>query len=389
MNFQIQMLNSISKKARPFLKEELYTVGSEVEHPQGILVRSANMHEMELGSELLAVARAGAGVNNIPIERCSEAGIAVFNTPGANANAVKELVLCGMLLTGRNVVEGIEWVADLKGQDVSVADVVEKGKNQFVGPEMAGKTLGIIGLGAVGVQVANAAHYGLSMHVVGYDPYISVAAAWSLSRSVEQATGIDQLWRDCDYITLHLPLTEKTQHTVGKKELAAMKEGAVLLNFARGGLVDDEAVLESLESGHLRAYVTDFPNNTLLGGKNVVAIPHLGASTPESEDKCAIMAAQQLRNYLEDGNVRNSVNLPDCDFPRTSANRLCIINRNITNMVGQITTLLAEEHHNIDHMINKSQGDWAYTVLDLSTVPSEACLQKLQKIEGVVRVRLI
>ncbi|NLT58612.1 MAG: phosphoglycerate dehydrogenase [Clostridiales bacterium] len=389
MKYQIKLLNSISPKIKPILQAERYQVAADIENPDAILLRSYSLHGYAFGKDLVAVARAGAGVNNIPVEECSKAGIVVFNTPGANANAVKELVLCGMLLTGRRVVEGIEWLGTLSCDGTDVEREVEQGKKQFVGPEMADKKLGVVGLGAVGVQVANAAHYGLNMQVFGYDPYISVAAAWSLSRSVIRASSLEQLFAECDYLTLHLPLTQKTEGIIGVKELSAMRDKAVLLNFARGGLVEDSAVLEALATGRLRAYVTDFPNERLLGVEGVLAIPHLGASTPESEEKCAVMAAQQLQNYLEDGNIRNSVNLPECDFPRTSVHRVCIINRNVTNMVGQIGTLLAEYNHNIDHMINKSKGDWAYTLLDLSTRPGSECVARIAAIEGVVRVRVI
>ncbi|MEG2174452.1 MAG: phosphoglycerate dehydrogenase [Oscillospiraceae bacterium] len=388
--FFVKTLNNISDVIYQSLEACNYTVKPDGEDCEAILVRSADMHSMTLPKNLLAVARAGAGVNNIPIDSCTEQGIVVFNTPGANANAVKELVICGMLLAGRRIVPGIEWLEQTKAQGVSgLEKLVEKAKSQFVGPELSGKRLGVIGLGAIGVMVANAARHGLNMDVVGYDPYMSVDAAWQLTRSVDHAKSLQEIYATCDYITLHLPLNDKTRGMIGKAELAAMKEGTVLLNFARGGLVDVDETLKALDSGHLRNYVTDFPDDVVTGHEKVIAIPHLGASTPESEENCALMAAAQLRAYLEDGTICNSVNLPDCELVRSEGSRLAIINRNVTNMVGQISNVLAASGLNIDHMLNKSRGNWAYTLLDLTTAPDDACIAKLRGIEGVVRVRVL
>ncbi len=386
--YKIKKFNNISDIIYDHLPEEEFAVTDAGECYDGILVRSADLHEVEFPDSLAAIARAGAGVNNIPIDACSEAGIVVFNTPGANANAVKELVICGMLLAGRKIIPGAEWLEEQHSNGITgIEKLVEKAKNQFVGPELAGKKLGVIGLGAIGVMVANAASAGLGMEVVGYDPYMSVDAAWHLSRSVKHSVNINAVLQNCDYITLHLPLNDKTRGTIGKEQLAMMKKGAVLLNFARGGLVDDEAMLEALDAGTLSRYVTDFPNERILGHEGVIATPHLGASTPESEENCARMAAQELAEYLRYGNIRNSVNLPDCELPRGGGHRVAIINKNITNMVGQITAVLAAEGHKIDHMLNKSRGAYAYTLIDLEQMPTPDCLAKLRAIGGVLRVR--
>ncbi|MEG1268641.1 MAG: phosphoglycerate dehydrogenase [Oscillospiraceae bacterium] len=388
--FNIKMLNNISDSIYGDLPTAEFNVSQELGDFDAVLVRSADMHEMNFPKKLVAIARAGAGVNNIPVESCSEKGIVVFNTPGANANAVKELVLCGMLLAGRKIVPGIEWLQQ-QGTDgtANIEKLVEKAKNQFVGPEINGKKLGVIGLGAIGVMVANAASLGFGMEVVGYDPYMSVEAAWQLTRAIKHAVSIDEIITECDYITLHLPLNEKTSGSIGREQLAKMKDGAVLLNFARGGLVDDDAVLEALESGKLYRYVTDFPNDKLINRTGVIATPHLGASTPESEENCAVMAAQQLAAYLRDGNIKNSVNFPDCELPRMGGYRLAIVNKNITNMVGQITSVLAAESHNIEHMLNKSRGSYAYTLIDLASEPTGACIEKIKAINGVLRIRIV
>ncbi|HWP52202.1 MAG TPA: phosphoglycerate dehydrogenase [Clostridia bacterium] len=388
--FTIKTLNKISNVIFQELSGEKYTVTDCAEQYDAVLVRSADMQDAELPHNLLAIARAGAGYNNIPVDRCTEQGIVVFNTPGANANAVKELVICGMLLSGRQVVSGVQWLEQIHSEKPEdIEKLVERGKKQFVGPELAGKKLGVIGLGAIGVMVANAADKGLGMQVMGYDPYLSVEAAWNLTRSIIHVKNLSEIFANCDYITLHLPLSDKTRSMVGTAELAAMKPGSVLLNFARGGLVDDAGLVNALESGHLRHYVTDFPNDTVLGVKGVIATPHLGASTPESEENCAQMAAQQLRSYLEDGNIINSVNLPYCEMPRTGGYRVAVINRNIKNMVGQMTAVLAEAGHNIEHMVNSSRGEWAYTMLDLASQPDAACLEKLCAIKGVIKVRVL
>ncbi len=365
-----------------------YVVGDAVENPEGILVRSAAMHDMEFPKSLLAVARAGAGVNNIPLDRCSEEGIVVFNTPGANANAVKELVIAGLLLASRKVVAGIEWARTLKGQGAEVGKLVEKGKGQFTGPEILGKKLGVIGLGAIGVLVANAAK-DLGMTVYGYDPYLSVDAAWKLSREVHHAATLAQLFAECDYITLHLPLTPDTRDTINAETLATMKDGVRILNFARGELVNSDAMKEALASGKVASYVVDFPSDEMLCVENVVAIPHLGASTPESEDNCAVMAADELKAYLEEGIIRNSVNFPAMENAKTTAVRVCVLHRNIPSMVAQISTLISEEGVNIDTMTNRSKKDNAYTVLDVESDVAEATLEKIRAIDGVIRVRKI
>ena len=365
-----------------------YVVGDAVENPEGILVRSAAMHEMAFPESLLAVARAGAGVNNIPLDRCSEEGIVVFNTPGAHANAVKELVIAGLLLASRKVVAGIEWARTLKGQGAEVGKLVEKGKGQFTGPEILGKKLGVIGLGAIGVLVANAAKE-LGMDVYGYDPYLSVDAAWKLSRSVHHAASLAQLFAECDYITLHLPLTPDTRDTINAETLATMKDGVRILNFARGELVNSDAMIAALASGKVASYVVDFPSDEMLCVDNVVATPHLGASTPESEDNCAVMAADEIKAYLEEGIIRNSVNFPAMENAKTTAVRVCVLHRNIPAMVAQISTLISDEGINIDTMTNRSKKDNAYTVLDVESDVAEATLDKIRAIDGVIRVRKI
>lgn len=388
--FTIKLFNRISDIVFHHLDPQCYSVTDDAALYDAALVRSADLNAAELPGNLLAIARAGAGVNNIPVDRCTRQGIAVFNTPGANANAVKELVICGLLLAGRQVVPGIEWLNGLCEQGAAgIPNLIEKGKGQFVGPELIGKRLGVIGLGAIGVMVANAADKGLGMQVVGYDPYMSVDAAWNLTRSVLHAKSLEEIFESCDYITLHLPLGEKTRGMVGETAIASMKPGAVLLNFARGGLVDNKAVLAALDSGHLRHYVTDFPDDEVLGHKGVIATPHLGASTPESEENCAEMAARQLRDYLENGNIVNAVNLPRCELARSGEYRAAFIHRNIKNMVGQITAVLAGEGLNIERMVNSSLGDWAYTLIDLSGRPQQGSIDRMAAIEGVVRVRIL
>ncbi len=387
---KIKTFNKISKIINEFLPAESYDISDAHESYEAVLVRSAALHEVEFPKELLAIARAGAGVNNIPLDKCSEQGIVVFNTPGANANAVKELVICGMLLSGRKVVDGVNWVNDEAAKGTADIDkLVEKAKSNFTGPELRGKKLGVIGLGAIGVGVANAAALGLGMTVLGYDPFMSVDAAWHLTRGVRQAFSQDEIISKCDYITLHLPLNDKTTGMINEKTFAKMKKGAVLLNFARGGLVDNAAVKAALADGTLAHYVTDFPNDEIAGTPGVIATPHLGASTPESEENCAEMAAKELAAYITDGNIKNSVNLPDCELPRSEGYRVAIINKNVTNMLGQISAVLAEDKHNIDHMLNKSRGSWAYTLMDITDKPSDACIERIKAIDGVVRVRII
>jgi len=384
--FQIKKLNSIDDIVNELLPAERYALSTDAAAPDGVLVRSANMLEAKLEPNLVAVARAGAGVNNIPVDRCAEAGIVVFNTPGANANAVTELTIMGMLLAGRKVVDGINWAQTLKDKGADVPALVEKGKNEFVGPELLGNKLGIIGLGAIGAMVANAA-VALGMEVTGFDPFISVEAAWGLSRSVKRSHDIDDLIKNSDYLTVHVPLGDKTKGMIGQKQFGEMKKGAVLLNFARAELVQKDALLAALDAGNLRKYVIDFPQDYMLGRPDIIAIPHLGASTPESEYNCAVMAANELRDYLEDGNIVNSVNYPDCTLPRSGVSRLAVLHRNTPNMVGQITTILAGAKHNIANMINKSRGAFAYTLIDLDDQLKETSVDAVMKIEGVLKVR--
>ena len=365
-----------------------YTIGTDVENPQGIMVRSASMHEMAMPESLLAIARAGAGVNNIPLVPCAEAGIVVFNTPGANANAVKELVVAGLLLSSRKVVPAIEWAKGLKGQGAEVGKLVEKGKGAFAGPEIKGKKLGVIGLGAIGILVANAAT-ALGMDVYGYDPFLSVDAAWGLSRSVRHATSLDQIFTNCDYISVHVPLTPDTKGMINAQTIAQMPDGVRILNFARGDLVNTEDIKAALADGKVACYVTDFPNDELLCVENVIAIPHLGASTPESEDNCAVMAADELKEYLENGNIRHSVNYPDLEVARSAQYRICVLHKNIPAVLSQISTAVSEEGINIDHMTNRSKKEFAYTVLDVEQLPSDAAMAKIAAIEGVIRVRTI
>ncbi len=386
--YTIQTLNNISDLGITLLSKEEYVVVKETNTPDGVLLRSYNMNEMEMPESLKGIARAGAGVNNIPVEKCAEKGIVVFNTPGANANAVKELVLAGLLLSSRRVVDGIQWAKTLIGNGKEVPKLVEKGKADFVGPEIAGKKLGVIGLGAIGVMVANDAK-ALGMEVVGYDPYISVDAAWGLSRSIQRAVSLEQLISTCDYITIHVPLMDKTKYMMNKDLFAQMKDEVRILNFSRAELVHNEDMKEALESGKVAAYVTDFPDEAVLQMKNVIPIPHLGASTPESEDNCAIMAVQELKSFLETGNIKNSVNYPDCELPYIGKKRITIAHKNIPNMVGQITTVLATESINIADMLNKSKGNWAYTLIDIDSEGSESIIASLMEIEGVTAVRII
>ncbi len=365
-----------------------YTIGEDVAEPAGIMVRSAAMHDMAFPKTLLAVARAGAGVNNIPIDRCSEEGIVVFNTPGANANAVKELVIAGLLLASRKVVPAIDWAKTLKGQGAEVGKLVEKGKGQFAGPEILGKKLGVIGLGAIGILVANAAK-SLGMEVYGYDPYLSVDAAWSLSRSIHHAASMEQIFAECDYITVHVPLNDATRGMIGKDSIATMKDGVRILNFARGELVNSEAMLEALANGKVAAYVVDFPSDEMLCVDNVIAIPHLGASTPESEDNCAMMAADELKAYLERGVIRNSVNFPAMDVEKSGDVRICVLHRNIPNMLAQISGVVSEAGVNIETLTNRSKKDNAYTVLDIVGDVPQSVIDGIEAVEGVIRVRKI
>ena len=385
--YKLQTLNAISDIIYTQLSADTYTVAKEEPVPDGILVRSAAMHDMEFGENLLGIARAGAGVNNIPIDKCSKQGICVFNTPGANANAVAELVLCGLLLGSRNVVGGVNWAQTLKGEGDAVPKLVEKGKGQFVGPELRGKTLGVIGLGAIGRLVANAASEGLGMRVVGCDPYISVDSAWMLSRKVIHAANDAEVFAQADYVTIHVPLNDKTRHMVNADVIAKMKPGAVLLNFSRNELADNAAVLAALESGQLGGYVVDFPSADLLGVEKVVAIPHLGASTPESEENCASMAAAQLRDYIECGSIHNSVNLPEVPLGKPEGARILVIHENIPNSIATITACVSAEGVNITNLTNKSKKDMAVTVMDMADLPTEDAIAKIKELPGVIRVR--
>ena len=385
--YQIQTLNKISSRGLSQLDAAKYTVSDTCAAPDGVLVRSASMHETELPDSLLAIARAGAGVNNIPVGKCAEKGVVVFNTPGANANAVKELVLAGLFLSSRRITDGVDWAASLKGQGDAVAKLVEKGKSQFAGPEIAGKKLGVIGLGAIGVLVANAAvHLGMEVH--GYDPYMTVRNAWSLSRSVQPAAGMDEIFAECDYITVHVPLVDSTRGMLGAENIAKMKDGVRLLNFARGELADTDAVLEAVGSGKIACYITDFPDDRLLGVPNVICVPHLGASTPESEENCAEMAARELADYLENGTIRNSVNYPEAELARTpGTTRLCFLHRNVPMMLNRITAGLTGL--NIEHMLNKSRGDVAYTILDVDGEVDPSQLGGLSADPDFYRVRVL
>ena len=385
--YQIKTYNKISKIGLTQFDSSKYEIGDAVEAPVGAIVRSAALHDEVFPKSLLAIARAGAGVNNIPVDRCAEEGIVVFNTPGANANAVKELVLAGLFLASRKVAAGIDWAKTLKGNGAEVGKMVEKGKGSFVGPEIMGKTLGVVGLGAIGVLVANAASK-LGMKVLGYDPYLSIKSAWSLSSSTVYCSDLNELYAKCDYITYHIPCTEETKGSVNKDAFAIMKDGVRILNFARGELVNSNDMLEALASGKVASYVVDFPSDEMLGVQNVVAIPHLGASTPESEDNCAYMAANELIDYIENGNIVNSVNMPATSMPRSTDARICVMHRNVPGVISALTTALAEKSVNVEHMQNSSKGEMAYTILDVDTI-HDGIEEKLSAIDGVIRVRVI
>ena len=385
--FQYHYLNKISDKGSALWTDE-YNKTENVDAAEAIVVRSAAMHDMTFSPNLLAVARAGAGVNNIPLDRCAQEGIVVFNTPGANANGVVELALCGMLLGSRDIVGGINWVQTIKDTP-DVAKQVEKGKSKFAGHEIAGKSLGVIGLGAIGGPLANAA-IKLGMTVYGCDPYISIDAAWHLDSNIIPVKTRDEIYANCDIITLHVPLLDSTKKMIDRESIAKMKDGVIIINFARDLLVDDDAMEEALKSGKVRRYITDFPNDRTASMEGVIAIPHLGASTEESEDNCAKMAVKQVMNYLENGNIVNSVNFPTCDMGVcTKAARITILHRNIPNTLSQFTTVLADENINISDLVNRSKGEYAYTMFDLDSIPSADAIKKLAGIEGVVRVREI
>lgn len=367
---------------------EAYEKTEDINYADGILVRSASMHGMELPEQLLAIARAGAGVNNIPLDECAQKGVVVFNTPGANANGVKELVVAGMLLAARDIVGGINWVATQK-DNKDIAKLAESEKKNFAGTELEGKKLGIIGLGAIGVKVANVAKH-MGMEVYGYDPYVSVNAAWNLSRDVKHVLNVDEIYENCDMITIHVPLMDATQQMLNKESITKMKDGVVLLNFARDLLANEEDILEGIKSGKIRKYVTDFPNPTTAGKEGCIVIPHLGASTEESEDNCAKMAVKELRNYLENGNISNSVNFPSCDMGICNkACRVAIFHENIANRITKFTALIGESGINISDMINKSKGGYAYTMMDIDSALTEELIQQIQEVEGVLRLRIV
>ncbi len=385
--FKIKTYNKISKTGLAIFDDK-YTIGDEVENADGAIVRSAALHDVEFPQTLKAIARAGAGTNNIPIDRCSEQGIVVFNTPGANANAVKELVIAGLFISSRRVISGIEWAKTLKGNGAEVGKMVEKGKGAFAGPEIKGKKLGVIGLGAIGVMVANAAN-SLGMKVYGYDPYLSVKSAWNLNHNAVYISDINEIFAECDYITIHVPLTDSTKNLVNAESIAKMKDGVRILNFSRAGLVNNDAIKTALESGKVASYVTDFPTDEILDTDGVIAIPHLGASTPESEENCATMAAKELIDYIENGNIVNSVNLPEITMPRSGENRVCVIHKNIPNMITKITGIIAEDNINIENLLNKSKGDYAYTMLDIDGANKEQLQTEIEAIDGVIKVRII
>lgn len=385
--FNYTCLNPIAGVGLDLLSDE-YNKVDDIKDAQAVLVRSAAMHDMELPKTLEVVARAGAGVNNIPLDKCAEAGIVVFNTPGANANGVKELVFAGMLLAARDVVGGIEWVKGEEG-NADIAKLAEKQKKNFAGSEIAGKKLGVIGLGAIGVKVANTATH-LGMEVYGYDPYISVNAAWSLSRNVNHVNAVEEIYKNCDYITIHVPLLDSTKKMINAEAIAMMKPTTVVLNFARDLLVDEEAMVAALEEGKIAKYVSDFPNPTTVGKKGCIVTPHIGASTEESEDNCAVMAVKEIRDFLENGNITHSVNYPDCNMGECkSAGRLLLLHRNVKGMISSYTSILGDANINISDMTNKSRGDYACTLLDVDAPVTKEVEEKLQTLDGVLKVRIV
>lgn len=385
---KILTLNNISVAGLDRLPRDGYEIASEITHPDAILLRSYKMHDMEIPPTVKAIGRAGAGVNNIPVDKMTEKGVVVFNAPGANSNAVKELVLAGMLMAARNIGQAWNFARGLSGEDGEINKAVEAGKKNFVGFELPGRTLGVVGLGAIGVRVANAAH-ALGMNVIGYDPTITVRSAWQLSSDIRQALSVDDLVSQCDFITFHVPLIESTRHMINAERLRNMKKNSVLLNFARSGIIDDAAAVEALDSGKLYAYICDFPSNLLKDHPRCITLPHLGASTLEAEENCAVMVADQVRSYLEDGNISNSVNFPEINLPRNGGYRIAVVNSNVPNMVGQISTDLAEGSLNIIDMLNRSRNDVAVTLIDVDKSPDEATLQRIAEIEGVLSVRCL
>jgi D-3-phosphoglycerate dehydrogenase / 2-oxoglutarate reductase len=385
--YRVDLLNKISEKGLSLFTDK-YEYRADIPDPDGILVRSKEMKDMDLPSSLKAIARAGAGVNNIPIDKCSDKGIVVFNTPGANANGVKELVILGMLVASRKVVEGIGWAKGLVGEGDKVPDLIEKGKSKFGGTEILGKKLGVVGLGAIGTLIANAAE-GLGMEVWGYDPFLSLEAAWRLSRNTKKAPSLEKLLSECDFITLHVPQNKDTKGFINSEKFAVMKKGVVILNFARGGLVDTPSLMKAVADGIVGCYVTDFPDEEVIKTDKVIAIPHLGASTEESEENCAIMAAMQLMDFLENGNIKNSVNFPESSMERSGKQRLTISNKNTPGMIEKITHFLSESNLNISDMINKSKGNVAYNIIDLDSEINADLVKKIQSIDGIIGVRVI
>lgn len=383
----IKLLNKIAEVGTDVFDKESYFVSADVENPDAIMVRSAGMHDYEFNPELRAIARAGAGYNNIPVDKCAEAGIVVFNTPGANANAVKELAIAALLLASRKITDGIEWAKNLPDTE-DIAKAVEKGKSQFAGCEIAGKTLGVIGLGAIGGMVANIAS-SLGMNVVGCDPFISIDAAWRLSRSIKKAASYEDIYKTSDYITIHAPSTKDTKNMINAEAISKMKDGVKIINLARADLVNAADIVAALESGKVSCYVTDFPTNDIIGQKGVVAIPHLGASTEESEENCAVMAARQLVDFLELGNITNSVNFPNVSIPHTSDYRICIFHRNVPAVLSGISTILSSASINIENMLNRSRGDYAYTLIEINGDVPEACIGAIGTVNGVLRVNVI
>lgn len=386
--FKIKTLNNIARVGLERFPEDAYRVDGEVENPDALMLRSANIHDMEIPASLLAVGRAGAGVNNIPVDRMSERGIPVFNAPGANANAVKELVVAGMLLAARHICEAWQYVRELEGSESEITEAVESGKKRYRGYELPGRTLGVVGLGAIGVRVANAAR-ALGMNVLGYDPHITVEGAWQLSSEVGEAANLEDLFTRSDFITFHVPLNDSTRGMLDGEGMKQVRDGCVVMNFSRAGIVDEEAVLEALNEGRVGAYVTDFPNSRLKKHEHVICLPHLGASTQEAEENCAVMVAEQLRDYLENGNIRNAVNFPRMRMRRSGVQRLCVANRNMPDMIGQLSHALGRAGINIVHMRNESQGDVAYSLIDVEPRISDETAKAIESIEGVLRVRAI
>lgn len=385
--YTVKCLNPISNCGLDLFTSE-FEVIDDLNAADAVLVRSASMHDLEVPDSMIAVARAGAGVNNIPLDQYAEKGITVFNTPGANANGVKELVIAGLLLSSRDIIGGVNWVKE-NAKEADLAKLVEKKKKEFAGNELKGKSIGVIGLGAIGVLVANICNR-LGMNVYGYDPYVSVKSAWSLSRMVNHSSSLDEIFEKCDFLTIHVPYMESTKGMIGQEAVQKMKDGATILNFARGELVDDQAVLDGLASKKIKHYVTDFPNPAVAAADGVITIPHLGASTEESEENCAEMAVEQVMNYLEKGNIVNSVNYPNCDLGDIEAEcRITVHHKNLPNMIGQLTSALAEEGYNIENMLNKSKGEYAYSIFDVAKHPSEAVLSKMKQIDGVIRLRVL